>query len=185
MMEQSVGYNARALRVIGQNLAELIPENLTVETEGESLVVRGTCSKRRFDEQESRQSRSGIRTIGAKLAEAVLKPSREPELEFVSFTRTYNPADIDYLDQQASQRRTNFEGLPDIYTLAERLRTIGKLIDSENGRLLRVFKDEQHVVFEYLDGAGSTRKQDLNNTELYHFQTGYASQRKDVPPSVK
>lgn len=171
------------LRVIGQDLADLIPENLTIEPDGDNVVVRGTCSRRRLEEQESNNSWAGVRRIGVKLAEVVFKPAREPELDFVPFIRTYSPTDIDRFDQQASQRRTKAAGIPDIYTLGERLRTIGKVIDSHNGRVVKIFKDQQHIIFEYLDAAGKPLKRELNNTELYQLQTGYTIERNDAPPA--
>ena len=53
MIDQAPGYYARALRVIGQDLADLIPENLTIELQGDhrerveaALSARGLRSKR-------------------------------------------------------------------------------------------------------------------------------------------
>ena len=103
---------------------------MTIEPDGDNVVVCGRCSKSRLQGQESKKPWAGVKRIGAKLAEVVLKPAPEPELDFVSFTRTYSPTDIDQFDQQASQRRTKADHVPDIYTLGERLRTIGKVIDS-------------------------------------------------------
>ena len=183
MVEQSTGYHARVLRVIGQDLADLIPENLTIEPDGDNVVVRGRCSKSRLEDQDSKKSWAGVKRIGAKLAHAVLKPAREPELDFVNFTRTYSPTDIDRFDQQASRRRTKAAAVPDIYTLGERLRTIGKVIDSHNGRVVRIFKDQQRIIFEYLNADGNPRKQELNNTELYQLQTGYTTERNETSPS--
>jgi hypothetical protein len=107
-------------------------------------------------------------------------PTSGPDLEFVPFTRTYNVDDIDHLDGQETNRRGNVSALPDIYTLGERLRTIGKVIDAQNGRVLRIFKDLHQIVFEYRDADGQTRKEELNNTELYQLQQRYASERGGV-----
>ena len=183
MVKQTAGYHARVLRVIGQDLADLIPENMTIEPDGDNVVVHGRCSKSRLEDQEANKSRSGVRRIGAKLAEVVLRPARGPELDFVPFSRTYSRTDIDQFDQQASRRRTKAAGIPDIYTLGERLRSIGKVIDSHHGRLVKIFKDQHHIVFDYVDGAGNSRKQQFDNTELYQLQTGYASERSDLPSS--
>ena len=81
---------------------------------------------------------------------------------------------------RATGRRGNPEGMPDIYTLDERLRTIGKVIDGHNGRVIRIFKDLHQIVFEYQDGNGQSRKEELNNTELYQLQQSYAARRSSV-----
>ena len=101
-------------------------------------------------------------------------------MEFVPFTRTYNSDDIDRLDEQATNQRGYTDGMPDIYTLGERLRTIGKVIDARKGRIVRVFKDLHQIVFEYRDAAGQSRKEELDNTELYQLQQRYAAERTGV-----
>ena len=70
--------------------------------------------------------------------------------------------------------------MTDIYTLGERLRTIGKVIDARKGRIVRVFKDLHQIVFEYWDADGQSRKEELDNTELYQLQQRYAAERTGV-----
>ena len=72
------------------------------------------------------------------------------------------------------------DGVPDVYTLGERLRTIGKVIDARQGRIVRVFKDLHQIVFEYWDADGQSRKEELDNTELYQLQQRYAAERTGV-----
>jgi len=84
------------------------------------------------------------------------------------------------MDESATGRRGNRDDIPDIYTLGERLRTIGKVIDGHNGRVIRVFKDLHQIVFEYQDGNGQSHKEELNNTELYQLQQRYAAGRGSV-----
>jgi hypothetical protein len=98
-------------------------------------------------------------------------------LELVPFARTYHTDDIERLDEQGKNRRGNSGGMPDIYTLGERLRTIGKVIDAHNGRIVRLFKDLHQIVFEYRDTDGRIQKEELNNTELYQLQQRYAAER--------
>ena len=45
----SPGTYARALRAIGQNLADLFPETVEIELRGEVFVVAGQCAKSRLD----------------------------------------------------------------------------------------------------------------------------------------
>src|SRR5258706_2974298 len=180
-MEQSSGRYARALRVIGQDLADLFPENLSIEHDGDNLVAEGLCSRSRLETQEAEGSLKGLRKIGAKLRAGILKTSTsEPDLDMVSFNRSYDPQEIDRLDQDGNAYRRDVGGMPEIYSLAERLRTIGKVIDGENGEIVRIFKDMHHVSFEYRVADGKSRQQELDNTELYRLQRSYTTERTDT-----
>lgn len=178
MAEQAHGYYARALRVIGQDLADLFPEKLTIEVRGDSFVATGTCAKSRVQECAALTTWAGLQARGRKWLKTILGVPRrgEPELEFVPFDRIYTSQDIERLDAVGTRHR-NHAGMPDIYTLGERLRTIGKVIDAHNGRAIRIAKDLHQVVFEYRDLSGAIRKEVLNNTELYQLQQRYAAER--------
>jgi len=177
MNDPAPGYHARALRAIGQDLADLFPEKLTIELCGDSFVASGTCAKSRAQECAA-TGRAGLKAWGRKWLKRIVGTSRpgEPELEFAPFSRTYSFHDIERLDSLGSRQR-NRTGMPDIYTLAERLRTIGRVIDDHNGRAVRISKDLQQVVFEYRDPSGALRKEVLNNTELYQLQQRHSAER--------
>lgn len=180
MTEPGTGFHARALRAIGQDLSDLLPESLAIEPSGEDFIAHGMCSRARLETFDSDHGMTGLRKLGAKLRAGVLKPStREPDLDLAPFNRTYHPVDIDRLDEKGNQRRIGVGGIPEIYSLAERLRTIGKLVDSQNGRIIRIFKDLHHIIFEYRDSDGNPRKVDLDNTELYRLQRSHAGERSD------
>jgi hypothetical protein len=182
MIDQAPGYYARALRVIGQDLADLIPENLAIELQGDNFVAQGLCTKSRIGEQNPATPWANLSRLCITLFGKIFRTSgREPDLEFVPFSRTYNARDIDRLDKQGTQQR-NITSMPDIYTLGERLRTIGKVIDAHNGRIVRVFKDLHQIIFEYQDAAGTARKEELSNTELYQLQQRYAAERGSLNP---
>lgn len=178
MIEQPSGFHARALRVIGQDLADLMPENLAIELHGNEFVAHGFCAKSRIKDQSS----TILKKLFDRVAAIIRAPTSEPDLEFVPFNRTYNADDIDRLDRQETNRRGAPNGIPDIYTLGERLRTIGKVIDAHNGRIVRIFKDLHQIVFEYQDGQGSPRKEEMSNTELYRLQQRYAAGRAGAAP---
>jgi hypothetical protein len=178
MIEQTSGFHARALRVIGQDLADLMPENLAIELQGNEFVAHGLCTKSRINDQSS----TILKKLFDKVAAIIRVPAREPDLEFVPFSRTYNADDIDRLDRQGTSRRGVADGIPDIYTLGERLRTIGKVIDAQNGRIVRIFKDLYQIMFEYQDAQGSSRKEEMSNTELYQLQQRYAAGRGEATP---
>jgi hypothetical protein len=176
MMEQTSGFYARALRVIGQDLAALIPENLAIEINGNDFVANGLCAKSRMEEQNW-TSWTGVKKFVGRVSDIIRVPNHEPDLEFVPFSRTYNINDIERLDTQKSNNRAVDSGIPDIYSLGERLRTIGKVIDAQNGRVVKIFKDLHQIIFEYQDAEGRSRKEELSNTELYQLQQRYAAER--------
>lgn len=181
MTESGTGFHARALRAIGQDLSDLLPENLAIEPSGEDFIAHGMCSRARLESLDSDQTISGLRKFSAKLRAGILKPStRKPDLDLAPFNRTYHPVDIERLDHKGNHQRIGIGGIPEIYSLGERLRTIGKLVDSQNGRIIRIFKDLHHIIFEYRDGNGTPRKVDLDNTELYRLQRSHSSERSDA-----
>ena len=180
MVHQTSGFYAHALRVIGQDLARLVPENIAIELHGDSFVAHGLCAKNRMEDEDSPWTLCAMKKFFTRMAGIIRAASDEPDLEFVPFTRTYKISDLQHLDESATAHRGNPEGMPDIYTLGERLRTIGKVIDGHNGRVIRIFKDLHQIVFEYQDGNGQSRKEELNNTELYQLQQSYAARRSSV-----
>ena len=180
MTETFRGFHARALRAIGQDIADLLPDSLAIEPSGEDFIAHGMCNRTRLEGWDADQTISGLRKLGAKLRAGMLKPSaREPDLDLAPFNRTYHPVDIDRLDQRGNQQRAG-TGIPEIYSLGERLRTIGKLVDSQNGSIIRIFKDLHHIIFEYRDGDGNPRKVDLDNTEIYRLQRSHTTERSDA-----
>jgi hypothetical protein len=176
IMEQTTGFYARALRVIGQDLAALLPENLAIELSDDNFVANGFCAKSRMEEHAA-SSWMGVKKLVDRVSDIIRVPNHEPDLEFVSFTRTYSVHDIDRLEHQKSNQRGDNVGMPDIYSLGERLRTIGKVIDAQNGRVVKIFKDLHQIIFEYQDAEGNARKEELSNTELYQLQQRYAAGR--------
>lgn len=179
MVQEASGFYARALRVIGQDLSRLVPENLAIEHNGSELVAQGLCPKTRFDELNASGAWIGVKKLVDKMAAIIRVPQHEPDLEFVPFSRSYTAEDLQRLDRENSRQRGDISGMPDIYSLGERLRTIGKVIDAQNGRVVRIFKDLHHVVFEYQNADGQTLKEQLDNTQLYQLQQRYAAGRAD------
>ena len=118
-----------------------------------------------------------MKKLVGKVSDMIRVPAHEPDLEFVSFSRSYSVEDLDRLDADGSHYRGGNNPIADIYSLAERLRTIGKLIDGQNGQIVKIFKDLHHIRFEYRDASGEVRTQELSNTELYRLQQRYAAGR--------
>jgi hypothetical protein len=91
----------------------------------------------------------------------------------VAFDRTYNPNDIFQLDEAGIRKRSGIKKIPDIRSLGEMLRTVGRLIDGENGRLIRILKDQRRVSFEYEKSDDTRCNQEVTSMELYKLQQKY------------
>jgi hypothetical protein len=170
-------YYARVLRVIGQDLAELFPAQLEIEREGRSFVANVRCDRKRAEVKAPPEpAKSGFGGIIHKLANYRLdKAPEKPEL--VNVTRNYAPNDISRIDEVGLHRRFQLGKIPDIHNLGEALRTIGRIIDSEDGQLTKIFKDQRRVIFEYIAKGGETRKVEMTLTELYKAQQSYYQTR--------
>ena len=179
---QSTDYNyyARVLRVIGQDLAELFPAHLEIERQGRSFVANVRCDRKRAEiKAPPEPPKSGLGGIINKLANYRLdKAPEKPEL--VNVTRNYTPNDISRIDEAGIHRRIQLGKTPDIHNLGEALRTIGRIIDAENGELNRIFKDQRRVIFEFVAQGGATRKVEMTLTELYKAQQSYYQKRSSI-----
>jgi hypothetical protein len=138
---------AVALRAIGQDLSGLLIESLEITVHEGVLHARGVC-------------------FGAEK-----ESSREP------FERSYTLADINRLDELGSTRQTGLPGTPDASSLAESLRTVGRVVDERSGRLIKLVKHERKITFEYEDGNGELQKQDHYSLSNYKGQQQGMSQR--------
>jgi len=176
-------YYARALRAIGQDLADLFPQQLEIEYRGDSFEVRVRCDRKRLEKKKPQPLKSGLRNVFHKLATYQLgKPSLatpSEEAEIATFERTYSPDDINRLDESALRRRAQAGKIPDIRNLGEALRTVGRIIDANEGRLIKVFRDLNGIAFEYVNKAGATCKAEMTHAELYKLQQQYYQKRSD------
>ena len=170
-------YYARALRAIGQDLADLFPHLLEIEQRERAFFVHLRCDRKRSESKappapaETPQS-GGLRGILHKLHTIRLdKPPDKPDL--VDVNRTYHPIDISRIDEAGLQRRIKVGRIPDIHDLGEALRTIGRIVDAEEGRLVKIFRDQRRVAFEYIVRGGETKKIEMTRTELYKVQQSY------------
>lgn len=180
-MEPSLpaNYYARALRAIGQDLAELFPHQLEIEEQNRTFIARARCDRKRSEAKNPAATadapKSGLRNIFQKLNSIRLdKPPDKPDL--VTVNRVYGSADISRIDEAGLQRRIRVGKIPDIHDLGEALRTIGRILDAEEGRDVKIFRDQRRVAFEYIVG-GQTKKVQMTRTELYKIQQSYYQTR--------
>lgn len=176
-MEQKLpsNYYARVLRAIGQDLADLFPHQLEIEQQDRTFVAHVRCDRKRSESKApitpTETPKPGLRNIFQKLNSIRLdKAPEKPEV--VTVDRTYNPLDIARIDEAGLHRRIQMGKIPDIHDLGEALRTIGRILDAEEGRLIKIFRDQRRVVFEYIR-SGETKKIEMTRTELYKVQQSY------------
>ncbi len=158
---------SRALRAIGQDLSHFFPRILSIETDGTNFTASGQSHPNPFH----RVRKPALQSIWQKLTgdkAATEAVGSEPAAE--DFQRTYTPADIDRLDQLYSANRTGKVDRPDSYSLAERLRALGRIVNSRNGRLKQLRKNADQLCADYWDQHGELRTAKLTTVILYRNQ---------------
>jgi len=163
---------ARALRVIGQDLVELLPESLTIEISGDNFVARG-LERTDLSPAKTHREQNLIRKIWYKPN----PPPPKAQPSFAAFVRAYSQGDIDKLDEAGRARRTGSTQKPDLHSLAERLRMIGRILDEKNGELVKLSLEGNSVMLRYRDTHGEIQSEEYSNLTLYKLQQEYYSGR--------
>jgi hypothetical protein len=169
-------FYARALRAIGQDLGSLFPQSLEVTQNAANFEVAGRYVPRGPLEKTDQRE---VHFFG-KLRQRLVGDSPaqvDTRAEPVLFNRTYTPANIDELDEVRSNQRGEAATVPDIYSLGEILRMVGRILDSNGKRLHKITRDNYGVRFEYEDGAGKIHKGELSSLQLYKLQQQYYGER--------
>ncbi len=170
---------ARALRAIGQDLAGLFPERLEIERCGQEFVARGCGRANPLPSEGILEKSSVLRNIWHQLT----RPSPKtdvfpPPPRCAEFVRTYTSRDIRRLDETGATHRRALSERPDLYSLEERLRMIGKILDEKKGELVKLSQDSNTVTFQYLDEDGHLHSESCSTLELYKLQQEYYSGRR-------
>jgi hypothetical protein len=166
---------AHALRVIGQDLADLFPVRIEIEAARDRFFVSGEGHGK-----SQRIVRNGAVTVpGLKnlLRRNSAADAVDTSLSMIHFTRMYTAEDINLLEEGGTFHRKTGGGKPDLYSLSERLRMIGIIVDANGGRLTKLFKDGNTIVFHYQNKDGETHRAEFSNLTLYKLQQQYYSQR--------
>lgn len=168
---------AAALRVIGQDLAELLPLNLEIDVQDKGFSVTGRGLA------ESSQANGAKINILSKVWSALIRhdPATdlvEWQLNSVPFVRTYSEDDISRWDADHFKKRRSAAELPDIYSLGERLRIIGRIVNAKTGDLVHLTKTLNSVAFRYRDQAGVIHSEEYSATDLFHIQQEFYSKRE-------
>jgi hypothetical protein len=181
-----VKFHARALRAIGQDLGNLFPQSLEITLQGMDFHVTGRYLPRDLGGKGAQGNRQLLDKLRSKfLRDQSTVPPVESYTESIGFDRIYMPADIDRMDETGANRRNKIDKVPDIYSLGEMLRMVGRIVDSQGRRLVKLSRDTYGVTFEYEDGAGQTQKREFSNLQLYKLQQEYYAERGTYVPIDK
>ena len=170
---------ARALRAIGQDLTDLFPKVLEIDTDGVNFEARGQSHANPFHRARERRFKKVWNKLVRNDAKAV---SISPELITAKFTRTYTSGDIERLDKHFSADRSGEQKRPDNYSLAERLRTMGSIVNSKKGRLKQLRKNADQLIVDFWDQDGKIQTAKLTTVVLYRNQQSHDSQSNAVAP---
>ncbi len=186
MRLQLGGEYARVLRVIGEDLQNLFPESLEIRTDGRDFIARGYA--------RSKTSTSANPDVGSSrrtIWQILSRPSPKahlgpPQPSLIKFERRYTNHDVNELDEvQASRRmdaaRKDEIRKPDLHSLKERLRMIGKLLEEKHSELTKMCYDANTISFEYRDGEGKIHQEEYSTLALYKLQQQYYSERRLIP----
>ena len=169
---------AVALRAIGQDLAGLLIESLEITIEGKAFVVKGNCIAAA---QPKSKSIEVLQKLGRRLGRMTSWSSSPDESSRGAFARRYTAEEIQVLDMLGSARQTGVLKTPDPSSGAETLRTVGRVVDARNGRLLKLSKDQRKITFAYHDEKGRLHKEDIYSLTLYQTQRAALSLRAKTP----
>lgn len=170
---------ARALRAIGQDLTDLFPKILEIDTDGVNFEARGQSHANPFHRVRERR----VKQVWNKLfGKDVKAESITPELTTATFTRAYSPEDIERLDKHYSANRSGQQKRPDNYSLAERLRTMGGIVNSRKGRLKQLRKNADHLFADYWDQDGKIQTAKLTTVIVYRNLQSHDSQSNAALP---
>lgn len=168
---------ARAFRAIGQDLTELFPKTLAIDTDGEGFVVKGESHPNPFNRVPQGPFRRVWNYIfGARPAPE--SPAREPS--DLAFTRLYSDEDIDRLDRFYASSRSGQLSRPDNYCLAERLRVMGGIVNSRRGNFKQLRKNGDRLSVDYWDSDGRLQTARLTTIILYRDHDWRRGARPDA-----
>jgi hypothetical protein len=87
-----------------------------------------------------------------------------------ALVRRYTPEKIKELDDVGDLRKTGAATTPDVSSLSESLRTVGRIVDSKKGRLIQLTKKQNKVIFVYEDESGQAHREELYSLSIYQAQ---------------
>ena len=172
---------SRVLRVIGQDVAGFFPKILEITAEGESFVVQGQCHSNPFEAVKESFLNRIWRRVSGKASTAGAPEEAQPP---ACFARTYDAGEIDRLDRLHSANRGESFRRADAYSLSERFRTMGAIVDRKHGGLKRLHKEADRLFIEYWDAQGQLQSAKLTTVIFYRNQQHADPRRHNAPAEL-
>jgi len=94
-----------------------------------------------------------------------------------ALARRYTPEKIKELDDLGDMCKTGVEATPDVSSLSESLRTVGRMVDSKRGRLIKLTKEQIKITYVYEDENGQAHKEELYSLSIYKGQQEALTER--------
>lgn len=143
---------AQKLRAIGQAMEGSQLEDFDLESNGNSVFVRGIM--------RSRPQRVSF-------LQALLGKSLNRDVKFLEFRYTSN--DVERLEQAGQARRRNSSGMPDFYNLSQMLRTVGAYIDGKRAHLRKVYRRGTRLTLEFETAQTTPIIEEHTTSSFYNF----------------
>ena len=170
----------KVLRVIGQDVAGLFPRTLEITADGESFVTQGQCHPNPFEADKEGFLNRIWRSVSGKASPAAVEDVQPP----ACFARTYDPAELERLDRLHSANRGGNSRRADAYSLPERFRTMGAIVDKKHGNLKRLHKEADRLFIEYWDAQGQLQSAKLTTVIFYRNQQHVDPRRRNAPAEL-
>jgi hypothetical protein len=77
--------------------------------------------------------------------------------------------------------RTSSSQSPDLYSLEERLRIIGRIVDEKQTSLMNIRLDVNELIFEYREQQGEIHREAYSTIAFYKLQEQHYSERELKP----
>ena len=173
---------AGALRAIGQDVADLLPLYLEIEVTNNQFLVRGRGLAERTQGMDKSIENFLRKVWNMMIRHDPAADILQWQLCSVPFARTYTQEDIRRRNENSSTRRKSVTDMPDVYSLGERLRIVGRMVDAKQSDLVRVSKSLSSVAFQYLDEHGQIHMEEYSASDLYRVQQEFYAKRDTSKP---
>lgn len=149
-MQNQLKYH-RQLRSIGQSLEAQRITVFELSHRGDRIVIKGEPEKETSLLATLRNWQKQRRTAG------------------LSSSLTFTPQDIDQIDRQGRAKRSQINRLPDFYSLANTLRTVGWYLDLKGSQLMEIQKRPLSLTILSRNQAGHPEYEERTIASFYDF----------------
>ena len=159
-MRSRNGYDQH-LRAIGQSLDNNRITTFELKADAERYVVRGVPEK------------------DSRLVARLRDWRNRMQGAFKETSLAYGTAEIECLENEGRLNRKKRGRLPDFYSLANTLRTVGSYLDTKNAELLKLHKSALSVTLLYQNENGHPNMEERSIASFYNLFVALHGNRKD------